>query len=697
MGIITLCGKYCNKHCNKYTRCFPSVSDLPPATADCFNCCWAASVCLHQFSVLLPSPPVNQLLVTLLVSQWLTGTHAVVTDHCQCLVGVLLDFLVLPIFCLPPPCVTVHQFISAQDSVEYPGKPWKLASINAHGQLEVTIPDWLKQEYPTYSVKIAPIVGTTGAGKSKIASYLGKKLLQSSSGRHHCTEGMYAQPVILHNIKLVVLYVDLEGIDPKNAESTKHALFFLSKIFPLSSTLLAVSDRCCRDDSRNALMWGAVVEEFFARSGSARRQFIYFDNTADRLDEKSVNEAFESTFLLNDRQPASEDFDSKRAYRSMCDAFHQNFASMQVYKVPQSHQNRVNLNTKQITDFRRTILEKVAGFSSRDLHLSVFSFTDCMRQMEQLGNITSRIERIPLLSEILTDKQQLDLSACHWRHMWDKESVLLQKDKQVVTNPTLSSAEHRARCVAMNGSDFFDADLPLDEQTHRDKFIRSRDDALKQHVYQGICTILSGDFSQDGIVERVQSAVKTVSTGWQTVDWSEDKFFVMLCAQRYVQEHAFQYSGLPSINAEVLKMHLLSAQKNSGDLRSSVLGFDPRFRCMQLAGDAHILQVIQKNLSVWFGELQTQVTDLESQKRELQTQVTNLQQERDQLQTANQELLPFRQHCEKLKTKCNQLEVQNTNLTQTLQEKAKPSSTARTQASLLFDNNSKAFFNQNLH
>jgi predicted transcriptional regulator len=95
--------------------------------------------------------------------------------------------------------------------------------------------------------------------------------------------------------------------------------------------------------------------------------------------------------------------------------------------------------------------------------------------------------------------------------------------------------------------------------------------------------------------------------------------------------------------------------------------------------------------------LQTQVTDLESQKRELQTQVTNLQQERDQLQTANQELLPFRQHCEKLKTKCNQLEVQNTNLTQTLQEKAKPSSTARTQASLLFDNNSKAFFNQNLH
>ena len=219
--------------------------------------------------------------------------------------------------------------------------------------------------------------------------------------------------MILHNIKLVVLYVDLEGIDPKNGESEKHALFFLSKIFPLSSTLLAVSDRCCRDDSRNALMWGAVVEEFFAQSGSARRQFIYFDNTADRLDEKSVNEAFDSTFLLNDRQPASEDFDSKPAYRSMCDAFHQNFASMQVYKVPQSHQIRVNLNMKQITDFRRTILEKVAGFSSRDLHLSVFSFTDCMRQMEQLGNITSRIERMPLLSEILTDKQQLDLSACH--------------------------------------------------------------------------------------------------------------------------------------------------------------------------------------------------------------------------------------------------------------------------------------------
>ena len=70
----------------------------------------------------------------------------------------------------------------------------------------------------------------------------------------------------------------------------------------------------------------------------------------------------------------------------------------------------------------------------------------------------------------------------------------------------------------------------------------------------------------------------------------------MSFAQRYVQQHAFQYSGLPSFDAEVLKMHLLSAQKNSGDLRSSVLGFDPQLQCLQLAGDAHILQAIQKNL-----------------------------------------------------------------------------------------------------
>ena len=92
----------------------------------------------------------------------------------------------------------------------------------------------------------------------------------------------------------------------------------------------------------------------------------------------------------------------------------------------------------------------------------------------------------------------------------------MQKDKQVLTNPTLSSAEHRARCVAMNGSDFFDADLPHDEQEQRDTFIRSRDDALKQRVYQGICSLVSGDSCLEclrKICERVQSAVKIVSSG----------------------------------------------------------------------------------------------------------------------------------------------------------------------------------------
>jgi hypothetical protein len=109
------------------------------------------------------------------LSQWLTGSVPVSSHRIA-------------------PLNFVH-FICGQD--EYPWKPWKLASINARGELQITLPDWL-EKYP----KIALIVGTTGAGKSKIGSFLGKKLLQSSSGRQHCTEGMYAQPVILHKLLL---------------------------------------------------------------------------------------------------------------------------------------------------------------------------------------------------------------------------------------------------------------------------------------------------------------------------------------------------------------------------------------------------------------------------------------------------------------------------------------------------------------